>query len=114
MFNRTRRVIARLDLVDRSFRAFGIASASSGFAHFVAPKPFIAISAPIFPEDTEKWVKINGASEAAIGLALLDRRTRPFGVIGLLAYGAYLGERAGSAVLRYARDDELTEPSFAD
>lgn len=74
-------------------RISGIALAASGVAHLVAPRPFVAISKPFFPEDTEKWVAINGGSEAVIGLALVDKRTRTVGIIGLLTYGVYLGDR---------------------
>lgn len=115
MLNRLRGTAARLDLVDRGFRTFGVASAASGVAHFIAPSPFMAISKPIFPDDTAKWVKVNGASEAVVGLALIDRRTRAFGVVGLLVYGVHLGDRAGAALLRYARRGEtISEPTFTD
>lgn len=73
-------------------RSIGVVIAGSGLAHFVAPTPFVAISKPIFPEDTEKWVQVNGASELAIGTALAVKQTRPIGVVGLIAYGVYLGD----------------------
>lgn len=115
MLNRMTSTVARLDLIDRGFRAFGVASATSGLAHFVAPRPFAAISKPLFPEDTAKWVKVNGASEAIVGLALINRRTRAFGVVGLLVYGVHLGEHTGTAILRYARrGEEISEPTFTD
>lgn len=74
-------------------RVSGIVLAASGLAHLVAPRPFVLISKPFFPEKTEKWVVINGLSEAAIGLALIERRSRSVGVVALLAYGVYLAER---------------------
>lgn len=115
MLNRVRSTVARLDLIDRGVRAFGVASATSGLAHFIAPSPFTAISKPIFPEDTAKWVKVNGASEAVVGLALINQRTRALGVVGLLVYGIHLGDRTGTAILRYARrGEEISEPTFTD
>lgn len=75
------------------FRLAGIAFAGSGAAHFVAPKLFIVISRAFFPDNTAKWVQVNGASEFAIGLAIAKRRTRIVGAIGLVAYLIYLGDR---------------------
>lgn len=115
MWQRLRTAIARKHLVDKGVRLTGVALATSGFAHFVAPSPFVAISRPVFPERTARWVKINGGSEAAIGLALIDSRTRVFGVIGLLVYGAHLTERAGMAVVRrYRAGNAVSEPTFAE
>lgn len=80
-------------LADVGLRVSGVVLAASGVAHFVAPRPFIFISKPIFPEDTEKWVKRNGAAETAIGVALISKQTRAAGFVGLIAYGVYLGDR---------------------
>lgn len=98
LLSRVRARIAALDLVDMLFRLVGAGLASAGLSHFVAPRLFGWISRPVFPEDTGKWVKVNGAAETGIGLALLDRRTRLAGVAGALVYVAYLGERAVTAI----------------
>lgn len=98
MLTTLRRLTAKTDPVGRAFRVGGVMLASSGFAHFVAPRSFGAISKPVFPDDTGKWVKINGASEAAIGLALMRRQTRVVGIVSSLVYVAYLGDRAVTAL----------------
>jgi uncharacterized membrane protein len=96
-----RRVVdARAAVIGFVARALGIGLAASGVAHFAAPRPFIALSKPFFPEETEKWVRLNGASETAVGLALLDRRTRTAGLVGLIVYGVYLADRAISLLLK--------------
>lgn len=95
---RVTRRIAALNLVDMAFRVAGVSLTSAGLAHFVAPKLFAWITRPVFPEDTGQWVKVNGAAETGIGLALLDRRTRTAGVIGALVYVAHLGSRAVTAI----------------
>lgn len=104
MLNRTRRFIAKADPIGLAFRAGGVTLASTGVAHFVVPRPFVFITKPVFPEDTGKWVKVNGASETAIGLALMERRTRVIGVIGSLVYLAYLGDRAVGSLTGAARE----------
>ncbi|WP_436496319.1 hypothetical protein [Actinokineospora sp. HUAS TT18] len=74
-------------------RLLGISIALTGAAHFVAPQVFEPVSRLAFPEDTGQWIKRNGATEVAIGLALAGGRTRKAGVVGLAAYGAWLGSR---------------------
>lgn len=71
----------------------GTAIAATGAAHFVTPKTFEPISAAAFPKDTAAWIKRNGATEVAIGLGLLSRRTRKLATVGLLAYAGFLGSR---------------------
>lgn len=108
MLRKIRAYVTGLHLLQVALRSLGIVVAASGFAHFVAPARFRAISAPIFPEDTAKWVKVNGSSEAAIGVALIDRRTRVAGVVGGLVYGVYLSDRIGTAVLHVVRGTRPT------
>lgn len=74
-------------------RVFGVGVAGMGAAHFVAPKPFEAISKVAFPEDTRRWVYQNGGTELLLGLALTFPRTRVLGYIGGTAYVAFLGSR---------------------
>lgn len=100
MLGSVRSLVRRIDPIGSAFRGAGVAMAATGIAHFVAPRAFVALSKPVFHDDTEKWVQINGATETAIGLAFLDRRTRPYGLIGVLAYGAFLGDRAFAAFTR--------------
>lgn len=94
MLNSLRSFIGKADPIGFVFRGAGVTIAATGLAHFVAPRAFVALSKPVFSDDTEKWVQVNGATETAIGLAFLERRTRPFGLIGVLAYGAFLCDRA--------------------
>lgn len=75
----------------------GLGLAATGAAHFVAPQLFEPITKPVFPEDTSTWIKRNGASELAIGLAIAVPATRKLGLVGLAAYGAHLGARAAAA-----------------
>jgi uncharacterized membrane protein len=73
----------------------GLALAGTGVAHFVKPALFEGITAPLFPNDTQKYIYVNGSIETAIGLGLAVRQTRKLAVAGLVAYGAYL---AGNAI----------------
>ncbi|MEJ9077701.1 hypothetical protein WKY82_04685 [Gordonia malaquae] len=57
------------------------------------------MSKPVFRDDTEKWVRVNGATETAIGLAFLNPQTRAYGLIGMLAYGAFLSDRAVAVLM---------------
>ncbi|MGI8678878.1 MAG: hypothetical protein ACR2LX_09360 [Jatrophihabitans sp.] len=72
----------------------GFLLAASGAAHFVVPDAFAEITKPVFPDDTAAWVQRNGASEAAIGVAMMLRPTRKLGKLGLLGYVGWLGYSA--------------------
>ncbi|MDP9822480.1 hypothetical protein [Nocardioides massiliensis] len=74
-------------------RATGIALAATGGAHFVAPEIFEDLTQAAFPQDTETWIKRNGATEVALGLGLVSRRTRKLASVGLLAYVGHLAFR---------------------
>lgn len=69
----------------------GAGIALTGMAHFIAPKIFVPITEGAFPDDTDKWIKVNGASETAIGLAIAAPATRKLGFAGLGVYTAWLG-----------------------
>lgn len=75
----------------------GLGLAATGIAHFVAPQLFKPITAPVFPENTDEWIKRNGASETVIGFAIASPATRRLGFLGLMVYGAFLGSRAAKA-----------------
>jgi len=77
-----------------SARKIGLGLAASGIAHFVAPDAFVGVTKNAFPNDTEEWVKRNGATETAIGVAMLLPKTRKLGVLGLLGYVGWLGFNA--------------------
>ncbi|NKZ06982.1 hypothetical protein [Actinomadura latina] len=77
-------------------RTAGIALAATGIAHFAAPKVFEPISQLAFPQDTETWIKRNGATELALGVALAVDRTRKAGLAGTAVYAAWLGARAAA------------------
>jgi uncharacterized membrane protein len=74
-----------------SARIIGLGLAATGIAHFIAPDAFIGLTKSAFPEDTDAWVKRNGAAETVVGLTLVVPRTRRLGKLGLLAYLGWLG-----------------------
>ena len=47
-----------------------------GALHFIAPKPFDAIVPQELPGDARNYTYASGVAEAAIGAALLPKRTR--------------------------------------
>ena len=48
----------------------GLALAGTGAAHFVRPELFVGITKSAFPNDTDRYLKINGGLETALGLGL--------------------------------------------
>ncbi|MGF0312805.1 hypothetical protein CH254_07700 [Rhodococcus sp. 06-412-2C] len=72
-------------------KAFGIGLAATGAAHFVVPEAFEGITKLPFPKDTRTWISRNGATELAVGVAIAYPKTRKIGLIGLGAYGLWLG-----------------------
>ncbi|MCW2494824.1 hypothetical protein [Jatrophihabitans sp.] len=80
-----------------SARTIGLGLAATGIAHFVAPDVFVGITKAAFPKDTVGWVKRNGATEAAVGLALVVPKTRRLGTLGLLGYLGWLGFNGASS-----------------
>ncbi|MFB4306189.1 hypothetical protein [Actinomadura sp. GTD37] len=74
-------------------RTVGIALAATGAAHFAAPKAFEPISQLAFPQDTQTWIKRNGATELALGVALAVDKTRKAALVGTAVYAAWLGAR---------------------
>ncbi|WP_336793118.1 hypothetical protein [Gordonia malaquae] len=90
----------RKKVADAGLRSAGVLIAASGVAHFVVPSVFVFISRWLFPKDTKTMVQINGAAETAIGVAIVNRRTRVWGILGLLGYAAYLGDRVVRDVIR--------------
>ncbi|AQA03852.1 hypothetical protein BVC93_17050 [Mycobacterium sp. MS1601] len=69
----------------------GLALAATGVAHFVKPELFESITAPAFPQNTRRFIYINGGIESALGLGLLSTKTRKAALFGGLGYVAYLG-----------------------
>ncbi|BBZ62835.1 hypothetical protein [Mycolicibacterium monacense] len=80
---------------NRAAKLTGLAIAGTGLAHFVRPQVFEPITVAAFPQNTRRHIYTNGSLETAIGLALAGRRTRKFGLAGLLGYAVYL---AGNTV----------------
>ncbi|GAB20112.1 hypothetical protein GOEFS_106_00080 [Gordonia effusa NBRC 100432] len=78
-------------------RLFGLGLASTGAAHFTAPKAFDPLTAKAFPVKTRRWTYRNGLTELALGLAITSRHTRPLGTVGLAAYTAFLAGRHNKA-----------------
>jgi uncharacterized membrane protein len=79
----------------RAAKLTGLVIAGTGLAHFARPQLFEPITVAAFPQNTRRHTYTNGSIETAIGLALAGRRTRKFGLAGLLGYAAYL---AGNTV----------------
>ena len=75
----------------------GFVIAATGAAHFAAPEAFAGITKSAFPEDTDAWVLRNGATETAVGLAMMLPPTRKLGVAALLGYLGWLGYNAANA-----------------
>ena len=69
----------------------GFAIAVTGAAHFAAPEAFADITKAAFPDDTATWVIRNGATETAVGLAMMAPPTRKLGILGLVGYLGWLG-----------------------
>jgi uncharacterized membrane protein len=80
-----------------SARTIGLGLAVTGLAHFAAPDAFIGLTKSAFPDDTDAWVKRNGATETAVGLALVVPKTRRIGKFALLAYLGWLGFNGANA-----------------
>ncbi|GAB2710111.1 hypothetical protein [Nocardia thraciensis] len=74
-------------------RLFGLGLAGTGAAHFTAPQVFDPLTSVAFPRSTRQWTYSNGFTELVLGLAITLRRTRTLGVVGLIAYTAFLGSR---------------------
>jgi uncharacterized membrane protein len=75
----------------------GFLVAAVGAAHFAVPGKFEELTRQAFPADTAQWVKRNGATEAAIGAAMMLKPTRRLGVLALLGYTGWLGFKAVNA-----------------
>ena len=75
----------------------GLLVTALGAAHFAAPEAFEEVTKVAFPENTEEWVKRNGATEAAIGVAMMLKPPRKLGVLGLLGCTGWLGYTAANA-----------------
>jgi uncharacterized membrane protein len=75
----------------------GLLIAATGAAHFAAPEAFEEVTKLAFPNDTKDWVMRNGASEVAIGAAMMLPKTRKLGVLSLLGYTGWLGYNAVNA-----------------
>ncbi len=75
----------------------GFLVAAVGAAHFAAPDTFEELTKVAFPVDTKNWVARNGATEIAIGAAMMLEPTRKLGVLALLGYTGWLGYNAANA-----------------
>jgi uncharacterized membrane protein len=69
----------------------GFLLAAIGAAHFAAPDAFEEVTKIAFPDNPKDWVMRNGATDAAIGVAMMVRPLRKLGVLGLLGYTGWLG-----------------------
>ncbi|TRW82746.1 hypothetical protein FK535_12335 [Mycolicibacterium sp. 018/SC-01/001] len=69
----------------------GLGLAATGLSHFVAPQIYEGMTKAAFPDNTRTHVYVDGGIETALGLGLAAAKTRKLALLGLLAYGAYLG-----------------------
>ena len=67
----------------------GLALTVSGVAHLVCPPAFEPVNRLAFKNNIRAHVLINGSIEAALGLALLNSRTRRPALAATLAYLTY-------------------------
>ena len=67
----------------------GLALTVSGVAHLVCPPAFEPVNRLAFKDNIRAHVLINGSIEAALGLALLNSRTRRAALAATLAYLTY-------------------------
>lgn len=67
----------------------GSALAASGVAHLLCPRAFEPVNRMAFENRIRAHVLINGGIEAALGLALLDSRTRRTAAIATAVYLTY-------------------------
>ena len=67
----------------------GLALTVSGVAHLVRPPAFEPANRLAFKDNIRAHVLINGSIEAALGLALLNSRTRRAALAATLAYLTY-------------------------
>ena len=83
-------------------RALALAGllATSGFAHFAAPRPFDAIVPMSLPGSPRAWTYLSGVAEIATAVALATPRTRRMG--GLAAAALFLS--VFPANVKMARD----------
>ena len=67
----------------------GLALTVSGVAHLVCPPAFEPVNRLAFKDNIRAHVLINGSIEAALGLALLNSRTRRVALATTHAYLTY-------------------------
>ena len=68
----------------------GVALAATGLSHFVKPQVYEKMTALAFPNNTRRYVYVNGAIETAIGVGLVAPQTRKFAFAGIAGYLGYL------------------------
>jgi uncharacterized membrane protein len=68
----------------------GAALAAMGLSHFAKPELFEKITAPAFPQNTRRYVYVNGTIETVLGVGLVVPQTRKFALAGVVGYLAYL------------------------
>lgn len=71
----------------------GVGFAAVGLSHFVAPRPWIAITRVAFPRNTPQWVRRNGVTEVALGSLIVADATRPIGYAATAGYAGLIGFR---------------------
>ena len=67
----------------------GLALTVSGVAHLVCPRAFEPVNRMAFADSIRAHVLVNGTIEAALGLALLNSRTRRAALAATIVYLTY-------------------------
>ncbi|MET9214646.1 MULTISPECIES: hypothetical protein [unclassified Nocardia] len=76
---------------DRSpLRYFGWYLTVIGISHLIFPSRWDRMTAIAFPEPLRRWTIGFGVTETAMGILFLRKRTRPFGIVAVLAQVVFL------------------------
>lgn len=75
---------------ERWQRIFGIYLFVLGGTHFLAPGPWDVMTRLVRADNVRRWTYGFGAFESAMGVLVLNRRTRWVGYLSLLAQGGLL------------------------
>lgn len=71
----------------------GMGFAAVGLSHFVAPRPWTAVTRVAFPRNTPQWVRRNGVTEVTLGSLLVADTTRSIAYAATAGYAGFIGLR---------------------
>jgi len=78
----------------RAVKPIALAIVGSGLTHFISPQLIEPATKPLFPNNTPRYVYVNGALETALGLGLWARCSRKVAAVGLIGYAIYIASNA--------------------